>query len=562
MKQPHGSASTLARVILAAMGMVIADNTFAAAPAQKAKAAPITWRPCEPDLVDARWAAAIGSRLQCGTMITLLDADVPASGTFTVGLIRITAGKPEEREGSLFFNFGGPGANPLVFLPPVAWLWSTRSPDHPLDGDKRRLADRYDLVAVIPRGLLGGTRFACPSPPANDTPDPTLYLADWNWAGIVKDTRRYATGCGENSLVGHVGTLQHVRDMEHARVALEEPVMNFMGISYGTWVGAFYATMFPQHTGRIVLDSAMDFSGTFEGQLDAAPEEREALFARNALRPALANPLVYGIGSNAAAVMLRFRAMPYQALEAWASLINSPTQLVAALTLADWMRSMEDFSGAYLATRAESHIFSADPTADRMIRRAALHLASRLGQHDDPTMGGLVDLSVYHAVVCGDTPTQKDRKALRRWANTVAAKYPAADGSSIITSLRCTAWPAPPRWRPPLSELAKAPPLLMIQSEFDSATSYMGAMRAFNASPGAYMVLARDSSLHGLFGSSATPCVEHAVGHFLLTGEHPETRFSMCEYVPTPAPRQAREVIDGPSEHEVRTMLMQLLRHS
>jgi pimeloyl-ACP methyl ester carboxylesterase len=561
MMQRYGSARRNACRALAVLGTASAGCALADTPPQSAGLTPITWEACAPGMVDDRWIAAMGNRLECGSMLTALDEDVPSRGTFTVGLIRLKAGSPRQREGSIFFNFGGPGANPLQFLPPTGYLWSTRSADHPIDGDKRRLADRFDLVAVIPRGLRGGTRYACrPSLEEDIGHDPAILLADWNWVGFVREARAYASAC-EDPLQPFVGTLQHVRDMERVRRALGEPVMNFVGISYGSWVGAFYAATYPSHAGRIVLDSVMNFAGTFEDQVGAFPAERQALFARYALRPALAHPLLYGIGSDAKATMARFRAMPHQARHMWASVISAPSHLVAALTLADWMRGDGDPTSERLIARAQSYVFSTDPATDQSIREAARELASRIGQNEDPTLGGLVDLSVYHAVICGDSPWRKDQKALRSMANEIGARYPAANGGPVMTGLTCLHWSAQPRWRPALTELAKAPPLLMIQAEFDPATPYTGAMQAFNASPGAYMVVARGARSHGLFGASATPCVEHAVGRFLLTGERPATPLSMCDYVPSPVSPEARQDLEGPSEREVRAELVQRLRN-
>lgn len=562
MKHRCDTARLNASRVLAALAMATAGEAFARTPGQTEDIPSITWTSCAPGTVEDQLSAALGNRIQCGSMLAPLDADAPESGTITVGLIRVKAGKPDERQGSIFFNFGGPGANPLQFLPHTAYLWASRSPDHPIDGDKRRLANRFDLVAVIPRGLRGGTRFTCDTLTGRNGHDPSIYLADWNWAGFVRDARTYANSCDGNPLRQNVGTLQHVRDMEHARLALGEPVMNFVGTSYGSWVGAFYAATYPARTGRIVLDSVMDYSGTLEDQLEALPEHRQALFARNALRPALARPLVYKIGSDPVAVMDRFRAMPHQALEAWASVIGAPAHLVAALTLADWMRSEGDPAGDRLMARAVNHTFSSDPAANLQIRHAALRLSSRLGQPSDPTLDGLIDLSVYHAVVCGDSPWRKDVKALRKTANTIAARYPAANGGPVETGLICASWGAQPRWRPSLTELARAQPLLIIQSEFDPATPYSGAQRAFHASPGAYMVVANGSDVHGLFGMSATPCVEQSVGRFLLTGERPARRLSTCDYVRTPASRQRREVPGEPTVDEVREVLMQRLRQS
>jgi pimeloyl-ACP methyl ester carboxylesterase len=491
-----------------------------------------------------------------------MDAEAPGGGSLTVGLVRFKAANPARRQGSIFFNFGGPGGNPLDFLPAFGYLWSTRSPDHPLDGDKRRLADRYDLVAVIPRGLLGGTRFACRSDEVNDGHDPTVDLADWNWAGFARDAQTYAAGCGKDPLHDHVGTLQHVRDMEQARLALREPLLNFIGISYGTWVGAFYASAYPTHVGRMVLDSAMNHAGTFEDQMADESYERQASFARTALRPAIASPSIYGLGTDANEVMARFRNMPHRAREAWASTIDTPEQLVAALTMADWVRADGEGTERRLLARLKRHHFSADGAVDEEIHDAAVEFAAVIeqGLALDPVTSQLVDFSVYHAVACGDTPWRNDLKALRVKANAISSRYPAANGDPIVLGLKCLYWPTAPRWRPPLSELAKAPPMLMVHAEFDPATPLTGAIRAFNASPNAYMVLARGMTGHGVFGSSATPCIEQAVGRFLLEGELPAQRLSGCDFVPSPPARMSRDAGQALDENDVREALMRRLK--
>lgn len=538
--------------------------TFAADLRARTIETTISWRSCTPELVDTSFIDALGARLECGTMPALLDANAPALGSLTVGLVRFKAGDPTQRKGAIFFNFGGPGGNPVDFLPGFGYLWSTRSLDHPLDGDKRRLTDQFDLIAVIPRGLRGGTRFACRVDETSDGHDPTVDLADWNWAGFVKDARAYAAGCAEDPLHPHVGTLQHIRDMEQVRLALREPVLNFVGFSYGTWVGAMYASAYPTHTGRVVLDSVMNYAGTFQDQVAIEPYERETLFARTALRPALAAPATFGIGSSAEDVLSRLRNMPNRAREAWASVINTPAQLVAALTLADWVRADGEGTQASLLTRMNGYRFSTDVAADGDIRSAATEFAAMIerGRADDPATPSPVDVSVYAAVVCGDTPWKNDLKSLRTLANEISARYPAANGNPVVLGLTCMHWASPPRWRPPLTELAKAPPMLMIQAQFDPATPLAGAIRAFNASPDVYMVLARGMVGHGVFGSTATPCVERAVDRFLLEGELPSRRLSGCDFVPRPPSRDARDAGDVLKEHAVREELARRLRRS
>jgi pimeloyl-ACP methyl ester carboxylesterase len=564
MKQGYGvSRRPAACRAFASLSVIFAiPAAQAAAQPVRTTATAITWQACASDLVPDRWTSVFGDRLECGNMLTAVEEGLPAKGMFSVGLVRLKAGDAAQRQGSLFFNFGGPGANPLDLLPATGYLLATRPADDPLHGDKRRLADRFDLVAVIPRGLRGGTRIACrPGPDADAGVDPTIYLADWNWAGLVKDAKAYASGCGENPLQRYAGTLQHVRDMEQARRALGDAKMNFIGSSYGSWVGAFYAASYPEHSGRIVLDSVMNYAGTFEEQADDLPPERQALFERYALHPALVSPRAYGLGTDAKAVMARFRSMPHQAREAWASVIVAPAHLAAALTLADWIRAEGNPGNDRLMALVRGHVFSSDADVDEDIRVTATDLVARLGEREDPTSGGIVDLPVYHAVVCGDTPWRKDAKGLRAMANDIGNRYPAANGLAVTTGLTCANWPTGPRWRPALTEVAKAPPMLMVQAEFDPATPLSGAMKAFRATPGAYMVLARGANVHGLFGDSATPCIESAVGRFLLTGELPAIRQSSCDFEPLPGQRQRREAIEGPTESEVRAELARFRKH-
>jgi acetyl esterase/lipase len=211
-------------------------------------------------------------------------------------------------------------------------------------------------------------------------------------------------------------------------------------------------------------------------------------------------------------------------------------------------------------TRLWNHVFSPDTHANDAIKAAATELVSLLDIPVDPSLDGLIDHSVYTAVICGDTSWRNDLKAWRSLVSRIGKNYPAAGGEAVIIGLICAHWPSAPRWRPALTELAKAPPLLMIQSEFDPATPFTGAMKAFDASPDAYMVLARGSDMHGLFGQSATPCVERAAGRFLLTGQLPASHLSGCDFVAPPTGRETREASDAPTESDVRDELRRLYR--
>ncbi|SEO32639.1 alpha/beta hydrolase fold [Luteibacter sp. UNC138MFCol5.1] len=524
------------------------------------------WSVCPASLVESHWQHTFGPRLQCATMRVPLDYDEPGSREIEVTLIRVRARDSPTRQGALFVNFGGPGVSPLGMLPDLALLLRLSPSEQDANIDRQRIPREFDLVAVVPRGLPGSAPFTCPQPlPIPAWLDSTVYLADWNWAGFVRDTRTFAEGCTAEPMHRHMGTYEHIRDMERARIALGEPRLNFYGVSYGTYVGASYAATFPTTTGRIVLDSVMDYSGTFESQFARHAPARHGLFKRLALERAVANP-AYGLGTDQEAIMRRLTNMPSRLQGPWQAKVDSPARLAATLTLADWARDdmagwqTDDWQalGDRLLTRAGTHRFSNDTAIDGEIRAAAIALASPLRAGP----GARSDLSAYYAVVCGDTPWRKDIGDLRTMANTIAATYPTGGGAPVTVGLICRHWQSTPRPAASMASLAQAPAMLMLQAEFDPATPLEGALNAFDVSPGSRLVAVRGMYGHGVFGMSATPCAEQSVARFLLTGVLPTERFSYCDYVPSPAVRARRDEGEERTLHEVREDLRARLADS
>lgn len=526
--------------------------------------------PCPADLIDDAWTQAWQGRLECGRMKAPLYYDLPELFTVEVGLIRIRAGVPASKAGTLFFNFGGPGAHPAHYLPHVAATWDLASPESALDGDKHRLAAAYDLVAVIPRGLRYSLPFSCGLPPnAGTGPDPTIDLADWNWAGFLADARRYATDCGGQPLSRYAGTQSHVYDMELARRALGETTLNFYGVSYGSWVGARYAAAFPDHVGRFVLDSVMDYSGTIEAVHDSLPGEAQDLFDRRVLRAALADTS-YGLaGRDAGEVMGQLKAMPAVLRRAWMARMSTPADLAAVLTLDAWVRdirarwtSTEAWADVptLLRDRRRGHRFSADARTNAAIGAAADALIVDL----EPAPAEPTDtaFSAYFAVTCGDTPWRRTVRDWRRAAGEIGEHFPVMGGGGIVTGLICSHWPTASRAMAPLERLRDAPPMLLVQAEFDRSTPLEGALRAFEATPGARMIVSLGMVGHGVFGMSDTPCVERDVGRFLLTGALPTEPLTSCGFQPLPAARHARENERWPGQENLRETLRARLRRS
>ena len=168
-----------------------------------------------------------------------MDYSNPDGKKISVGFIKTTATKPEKRRGVLFINPGGPGAS-------VYDQFSTRE-DFPDFTPKwpEEVREEWDIVGVQPRGLEGSTKLECEEVNAGPIDQIQRY------GGLIKDA------C-DAKMPGYAATLtteNTARDWDQVRQAMREEKISIYGNSYGTVLGSMYATIFPEHTDKVVLDS-------------------------------------------------------------------------------------------------------------------------------------------------------------------------------------------------------------------------------------------------------------------------------------------------------------------
>lgn len=58
-----------------------------------------------------------------------------------------------------------------------------------------------------------------------------------------------------NNIQRYVSTYHHAHDMLSIMKALGETTVNYWGTSWGTVLGNYFATLFPERVGRMVLES-------------------------------------------------------------------------------------------------------------------------------------------------------------------------------------------------------------------------------------------------------------------------------------------------------------------
>ena len=194
-----------------------------------------------------------GDHLQCTTASAPLDWSDPQRDSIDLALIRQTA-TSGTAIGSLLVNPGGPGASGFDFI--------RDSLDY---GTTERLQSVFDVVGFDPRGVNHSTPVVCYTNPDDFTDFlfdilPGEYGSDEWLAAYADANAAFASACEKNTgaLLEFVDTISAARDLDLLRAVLGDTKLNYLGYSYGTLLGATYADLYPEKTGRLVLDGALD----------------------------------------------------------------------------------------------------------------------------------------------------------------------------------------------------------------------------------------------------------------------------------------------------------------
>jgi pimeloyl-ACP methyl ester carboxylesterase len=188
--------------------------------------------------------------LECGKLTLPINHAKPhvndRGATFDMAVIRARATAPEQRIGVLVVNPGGPGGSGVDFI-----VSQARTPFVTV------LRQRFDLVSFDVRGSHRSGALRCPMQVINAPPES---LDDQALAAFFDDYgQKIASACpaDKRELATSMSSNNMARDMDALRRALNERQITFVGVSYGTLLGATYASMFPQRVRAMLLDASM-----------------------------------------------------------------------------------------------------------------------------------------------------------------------------------------------------------------------------------------------------------------------------------------------------------------
>ncbi|MEU1518989.1 alpha/beta hydrolase [Streptomyces sp. NPDC005811] len=437
---------------------------------------------------------------QCATVTVPLDYAHPRGRTLALKISRLRTSVPGKRHGVLLSNPGGPGD--LALDDPVAMQ----------DALAKSVRDRYDLVGFDPRGLGASSPLHCGL--TQDEASPALH--PYRAATFAKDTARArdtAARCiaRERARLPYITTRNTARDMDVIRAVLGEKKISYLGWSYGTYLGAVYTQLFPGHSDRMVLDSAVD-PNRFGRHTNLAMATGAEPAFRDWSRLIARRDGTYHLGGTPEKVRAAFWQQVARANRTPIRYRGADeAHQGAAVTgddIRDWLRA--DFSNApYQAARELSDLRTSPTTRPD---------PAPTGGKADPVDDNAIALNL--AVMCGDNSASWPRNPVRYRLDAIRdkARNPLyGDFTANITP--CAFWPKGSEAATRVDNKVGA---LVVQNQWDSQTPLSEGLAMHRALHGSRLVQVQDGRGHVIYGMPDAPaCVTRTVNAYLTTGRLP-----------------------------------------
>lgn len=493
MKRQHkiGLSSALA-VVLGLSGSLAA----ALAVAEEPGAPKVRWDSCPKDVV----AEAAPTELQCATVAVPMDYDKPEGDEIDLMISRLASKNPDKRRGTLMLNPGGPGGSGLA---QPALLVSQGLPSS--------VQDSYDVIGMDTRGVGRSTPIKCGFTAdgpytANIPPYAVDDAAVTAQAKVAKQAAEQCERNDSNGLLRHVTTANTARDLDRIRAALGEEKTNYLGYSYGSALGAAYASMFPERSDRIVLDSNVG-----DTHLDPDGLRRYALGMEQSFpvfaKWAAARHDSYGLGRT-----------PEQVRKTYFTLAKQLNKVPVAGFDGNLLRQYT-FSQLYkkkqypkLAQQWQALASGDEKTASRLLSQNST-AGKKSSSIDNP-------LAVFAAVTCNDIAWPKNVDTYRNSVAKDRERFPLF-GAAAANVPPCAFWPYAPA-EPPVAINDDGPRnVLLVQNVRDVPTPHQGGKMLRQKFADRSRLLSVDDTGHGAYVLGDNSCALNTTTRYLVEGKMP-----------------------------------------
>jgi pimeloyl-ACP methyl ester carboxylesterase len=447
----------------------------------------VVWEPCE-------------NGFQCATVSVPLDYANPDGDKIELAALR--APSTGKKQGSLLVNPGGPGGSGYDFVKDAAGTHFSQS-----------VKANYDLVGFDPRGVKRSAPVKCMTDAERDAARAKVYDygTDAGIAAVLADNKAIAEQCAAQTgpLLGHIDTVSAAKDLDILRAVVNDSKLNYLGYSYGTFLGSTYASLFPDNVGRMVLDGALDPSISNE-ELTMG----QAVAFEKAIRAYVAScqrgegcPLTGDVDSGVQQIRDLIAAVQNRAWQAKDGRMVNATMFVSGLITPLY----NDQSWPALTQALESALKG---DASLMLRLADLGA-------DRGTDGKYTSNSTFafSAINCLDYPMVSDTAAMRAEEQRLRQASPTLGYFFAYGGTNCVDWPYDSVRTPAPVEYTGDAPIVVIGTTGDPATPVEWSA-SLRKQLGNASLMTWQGEGHTAYGR-ANSCLEDAVDSYLVDGKVP-----------------------------------------
>lgn len=450
-----------------------------------------------------------GEDLKCATIKVPIDYSKPASGSINLSLNYLASTGTADL-GWLLENPGGPGGSGIDFVASASAQVASPA-----------VRKRYNVVGFDPRGVKRSAPIKCLSPQATDEflygTTPGAPGSATEMSAQRKAMKKYIDACVKNSgkIFGFVDTVSAARDMDVIRAVLGESKLNFMGFSYGTFLGTTYASVFPQRVGRFVLDGAIDPTVSDEdqsaNQLKAFDQALKNYLADCLSENKATCPFTGTVASSMTRITAWYKQLETKPLNTTLAgrklaISGGITGLIMTLYSDEyWQYTSSAFAGAF---RGDGTTF--------------LQLADFYNDREEGGTYGSNQLEANFAVSCLDGRSNPSPKAMKAQNAKMQKLSPFFGRYWLNGALGCEQWPYKIATKPKSYAATGSAPILVVGTTGDPATPYWQAQNLANKILDNAQLVTFKGEGHTAYGRS-NECIVRNVDAYLINGTVPSS---------------------------------------
>ena len=443
----------------------------------------------------------------CAKVKVPLDYDNPGGQTIEIAVKKRAAGG--DSIGSLFVNPGGPGGSGIDLVDEAGSYFS------------KKLTSSYDVVGFDPRGVGASTAVDCLTDAELDAEraganDPATPSASATEERAQKMGEACTSKTSTSGLLDHIDTISVARDLDILRAVDGQQALTYLGYSYGTYLGATYAELFPANTGRLVLDGAVDPSLSAEelalGQAKGFEASLRA-YVESCQSSKLGCPLSGDVDSGVSQV----REFLESTKTAPVPTSDSKRPLTYDLAVYGVLGSMYQTQAWPSLTLGLSQAMGKEGKPDGS---ALLKLADLVSSRESDGTYSNNGAEALMAVNCLDYPVQGDNASWEKNAKAIEETSPTFGSQLLYPDGYCQGWGHTSSRKREKITASGAAPILVVGTTGDPATPYAWA-QALAEQLESGQLLTWEGDGHTAYGRS-NDCVKKAVDTYLLNGTMPD----------------------------------------